>query len=117
MRIEVYENYDGSKLVAMLVEADGTERELVRSDAGNDDMLNKIDSMNLSHLTVTFHWASAALSKQKIRDKFLENPEQAFAVAFNLVQKAAAYENPEERIKIIAQVANEFGVDISDCSY
>ncbi|MFB8378123.1 hypothetical protein [Paenibacillus taichungensis] len=59
MEIEVYENHDGSKLVAMLVEADGSESELVRSDLGSDDLLNKIDAMNLSHLTVTFHWASA----------------------------------------------------------
>ncbi|MEK5645912.1 hypothetical protein BK138_34115 [Paenibacillus rhizosphaerae] len=58
MKIEVYENFDGSKLVAVLVEDDGTERELVRSEVGNDDLLNKIDDMNLSHLTVTFHWAS-----------------------------------------------------------
>lgn len=58
MKIEVYENHDGSKLVAMLVEDDGSERELVRSEVGSDDLLNKIDDMNLSHLTVTFHWAS-----------------------------------------------------------
>lgn len=58
MKINVYENHDGSKLVAMLVADDGTERELVRSEVGNDDLLNKIDAMNLSHLTVTFHWAS-----------------------------------------------------------
>ncbi|MFC5528409.1 hypothetical protein [Cohnella yongneupensis] len=59
MKIEVYENHDGSKLVAMLVADDGTERELVRSEVGNDDLLNKIDAMNLSHLTVTFHWATS----------------------------------------------------------
>lgn len=58
MKIDVYENHDGSKLVAMLVEVDGSERELVRSEVGNDDLLNKIDAMNLSHLTVEFHWAS-----------------------------------------------------------
>lgn len=58
MKIEVYENHDGSKLVAMLVADDGSERELLRSEVGNDDLLNKIDDMNLSHLTVTFHWAS-----------------------------------------------------------
>ncbi|PWW01183.1 hypothetical protein DFQ01_11073 [Paenibacillus cellulosilyticus] len=59
MKIEVYENYDGSKLVAMLVKDDGKESELVRSEKGSDDLLNKIAAMNLSHLTVTFHWASA----------------------------------------------------------
>jgi hypothetical protein len=58
MKINVYENHDGSKLVAMLVEEDGEERELVRSEVGNDDLLNKIEAMNLSHLTVEFHWAS-----------------------------------------------------------
>jgi len=58
MKIEVYEEHDGSKLVAYLVEEDGTERELVRSEVGNDDLLNKIDAMNLSFVTVTFHWAS-----------------------------------------------------------
>lgn len=37
MKIEVYENIGGS----------------------NDDLLNKIDDMGLSHLSVTFNWASA----------------------------------------------------------
>ncbi|MFC5402278.1 hypothetical protein [Cohnella soli] len=59
MKIDVYEDHDGSKLVAMLVADDGSKRELARSEVGNDDLLNKIDDMNLSHLTVTFHWASA----------------------------------------------------------
>ncbi|QSF48017.1 hypothetical protein [Paenibacillus tianjinensis] len=59
MKIDVYENHEGSKLVAMLVADDGSESELVRSEVGNDDLLNKIDAMNLSYLTVTFHWASA----------------------------------------------------------
>lgn len=59
MKIDVYEHHDGSKLVAMLVKDDGSERELLRSEVGNDDLLNRIDAMNLSHLTVTFHWASA----------------------------------------------------------
>lgn len=59
MKIDVYENFDGSKLVAMLVQDDGSKLELVRSEVGSDDLLNKIDAMNLSHLTVTFHWASA----------------------------------------------------------
>ncbi|MGG4145671.1 hypothetical protein ABEW34_21475 [Paenibacillus algorifonticola] len=55
MKIEVYENHDGSKLV----DEGGSESELIRSEVGNDDLLNKIDAMNLSHLTVTYHWASA----------------------------------------------------------
>lgn len=59
MKIEVYENHVGSKLVAYLVEDDGSERELVRSEKGSDDLLNKIDDMGLSYLTVRFHWASA----------------------------------------------------------
>ncbi|MNW34002.1 hypothetical protein D3C74_109690 [compost metagenome] len=59
MKVDVYENHDGSKLVAMLVSDDGSASELVRSEVGNDDLLNKIDAMNLSHLTVEFHWASA----------------------------------------------------------
>lgn len=61
MKIEVFENHDGSKLVAYLVKEDGTT-ELVRSEVGNDDLLNKIDDMHLSHLAVRFHWAS---SKEK----------------------------------------------------
>lgn len=56
MKIEVYENFDGSKLVAFLHEDDGSKCELVRSEKGSDDLLNKIDDMNLMHLTVTFHW-------------------------------------------------------------
>lgn len=58
MKIEAYENHDGSKLVAYLVKDDGSERELVRSEKGSDDLLNKIDDMGLSYLTITFHWAS-----------------------------------------------------------
>ena len=65
MKIDVYENHDGSKLVAFLVADDGSERELVRSEVGNDDLLNKIDAKNLSHLTVTFHWASQAKDTQE----------------------------------------------------
>jgi len=56
VEIEVYENYDGSKLVAFLVAEDGTKSELVRSEIGSDDLLNKIEAMNLSHRIVTFHW-------------------------------------------------------------
>ncbi|MEN1990284.1 hypothetical protein [Paenibacillus hubeiensis] len=61
--------------------------------------------------------ASAPLSKQQIRNEFSKNPDQAFAVAFNLIQKATGYENPEEYIQIIGEVANEFGIDINDCSW
>jgi hypothetical protein len=56
MKIEVYELL-GRRLVAMLVDDDGVERELVKSDKGSDDLLNKIDALGLTHLTVTFHWA------------------------------------------------------------
>lgn len=56
MKIEVYEKVAGSKLVAMIIDENGDERELVRTDKGNDDLLNKIDDMGLSHLTVTFNW-------------------------------------------------------------
>lgn len=58
MKIDVYEERYGSKLVAMLVADDGSKRELLRSEIGNDDLLNRIEAMNLSHLTVTFHWAA-----------------------------------------------------------
>lgn len=55
MKIEVFENGSESKLIAVLVEDNGNERELVRTDKGRDDLLNQIDDMNLSHLTVTFN--------------------------------------------------------------
>ncbi|ETK25550.1 hypothetical protein [Paenibacillus larvae] len=55
MKIEVFENGSKSKLIAVLVEDNGNERELVRTDKGRDDLLNQIDDMNLSHLTVTFN--------------------------------------------------------------
>ncbi|MDN4602908.1 hypothetical protein P5G61_16840 [Paenibacillus sp. F6_3S_P_1C] len=61
--------------------------------------------------------ASAPLSKQQIRNEFSKNPDQAFAVAFNLVQKAAEYENPGEYIQLISEVADEFGIDINDCNW
>lgn len=54
MKIVVLENGSKSKLIAMLVDDDGNERELVRTDKGRDDLLNKIDEMNLSHLTLEF---------------------------------------------------------------
>ncbi|MDN4604015.1 hypothetical protein P5G61_22420 [Paenibacillus sp. F6_3S_P_1C] len=58
------------------------------------------------------------MNKEKIREKFLAAPGNSFAVAFRLVQKAAAEnENPEDCIQLIGEVAKEFGVDISDCSY
>ncbi|WP_157685457.1 hypothetical protein [Paenibacillus donghaensis] len=55
MRIEVFENGSKSKLIAMLVDDDGNERELVRTDKGRDDLLNQIDDRDLSHLTVRFN--------------------------------------------------------------
>ncbi|MCG7410561.1 hypothetical protein MH117_24500 [Paenibacillus sp. ACRRX] len=63
MEIDVYENRYGSKLVAFLVADDGSKRELIRSEIGNDDLLNQIEAMNLSHLTVTFHWAADVKDK------------------------------------------------------
>lgn len=54
MRIEVFENGSKSKLIAMLIEDNSDQRELVRTDKGRDDLLNQIDEMNLSHLTVEF---------------------------------------------------------------
>lgn len=70
MKIEVYENFDGSKLVAFLQEDDGSKRELVRSEVGNDDLLNKIEAMNLSRLTVTFHWATEFGTVEYFRKDF-----------------------------------------------
>lgn len=55
MKIEVFENGSKSKLIAVLVDDEGKERELVRTDKGRDDLLNQIDDMNLSHLTVRFN--------------------------------------------------------------
>lgn len=55
MNIEVFENGSKSKLIAFLVEDNGDKRELVRTERGRDDLLNQIDDMNLSHLTVTFN--------------------------------------------------------------
>jgi hypothetical protein len=60
---------------------------------------------------------SVAFSKQQIRDEFLKNPEQAFAIAYNLVLKATGYENPGESIQLIGEVAKEFNVDITDCNW
>lgn len=54
MKIEVYENGSKSKLIAILIDDNGNKRELVRTERGRDDLLNKIDDMNLSFLTVTF---------------------------------------------------------------
>ncbi|PWV90236.1 hypothetical protein DFQ01_14412 [Paenibacillus cellulosilyticus] len=54
MKILVYENGSKSKLIAVLVEENGSERELVRTEKGRDDLLNLIDDMNMSHLTVRF---------------------------------------------------------------
>lgn len=55
MKIEVFENGSKSKLIAVLVDDNGNERELARTEKGRDDLLNKIDDMNLSHLTVRFN--------------------------------------------------------------
>lgn len=55
-------------------------------------------------------------NKKQIREKFLADPGHSFAVAYRLVLAAAEEENPAERIRIIGEVAKEFGVDISDCS-
>ncbi|MCM3130240.1 MULTISPECIES: hypothetical protein [Terrabacteria group] len=49
MKIEVYENGSKSKLVAVLVEDNGDERELLRTEKGKDDSPNLIDDMKLSH--------------------------------------------------------------------
>jgi len=54
MKIEVFENGSKSKLIAVVIAENGDERELVRTDKGRDDLLNQIDEMNLSHLTVEF---------------------------------------------------------------
>lgn len=54
MKINVFENGSKMKLIAVLVEDNGEKRELVRTDNGRDDLLNRIDEMNLSHLTVEF---------------------------------------------------------------
>lgn len=54
MKIVVFENGSKSKLIAVVVEDNGNESELVRTDKGRDDLLNKIDEMNLSLLTVEF---------------------------------------------------------------
>ncbi|WP_165867290.1 hypothetical protein [Paenibacillus pinisoli] len=54
MKIEVFENGSKSKLIAFLVKENGEKSKLVSTDKGRDDLLNKIDDMNLSHLPVEF---------------------------------------------------------------
>lgn len=54
MKINVFENGSKSKLIAVFVEDNGEERELVRTDKGRDDLLNKIDDMGLSYITLEF---------------------------------------------------------------
>lgn len=54
MKIVVFEIGSKMKLLAVVVEENGDEHELTRTDKGRDDLLNKIDDMNLSHLTVEF---------------------------------------------------------------
>lgn len=54
MEIIVRENGSPMKLIAFIVNENGTERELVRTERGRDNLLNLIHEMNLSRLTVTF---------------------------------------------------------------
>lgn len=54
-----------------------------------------------------------AKKKEMIREKFLADPKNSFALAYKLVLDAAD-KNPED-IQIIGEVAQEFGIDISDC--
>ncbi|MGN7457471.1 hypothetical protein ACTHPH_21890 [Paenibacillus pasadenensis] len=54
MVIEVFEDGSKMKLVAYLV-TNGEKKELVRTEKGRDDLLNQIDDINLSHLTVSFN--------------------------------------------------------------
>lgn len=54
MKIEVIENGSKMKLIALLVNDDGSKAELARTEDGRDDLLNQIDDMDLSHLTIKF---------------------------------------------------------------
>lgn len=54
MKIVVFENGSKQKLIAAILEENGDERELTRTEKGRDDLLNQIDDMGLSHLTVEF---------------------------------------------------------------
>lgn len=54
MKIDVFENGSKMKLIAILLDDNGTKKELLRTDNGRDDLLNRIDEMSLSHLTVEF---------------------------------------------------------------
>jgi len=54
MEIKVYEKGSKQKLIAYVVGGNSDKRELVRTEKGRDDLLNQIEAMNLSHLTVEF---------------------------------------------------------------
>lgn len=54
MKIVVFENGSKMKLIAVVVEDNGDEHELVRTDKGRDDLLNQIHEMNLSSLPLEF---------------------------------------------------------------
>lgn len=54
MKIDVFENGSKMKLIAVLVDDNGNQRDLVSTENGRDDLLNQIDDLNLSHLTVEF---------------------------------------------------------------
>ncbi|MEN1990281.1 hypothetical protein [Paenibacillus hubeiensis] len=71
----------------------------------------------LKELETEYHELFFKKKKEEIREKFLADPNNSFAVAFRLVQEAAANENPGDTIQLIGEVAKEFDVDISDCSY
>ncbi|MGP3788194.1 hypothetical protein [Paenibacillus sp. 1A_MP2] len=57
------------------------------------------------------------MNEEQVRSEFMKDPKQSFAIAFRLVQEAAAETNAEERIFVIQKVAREFGVDVSDCTF
>lgn len=54
MKIVVYENGSKQKLIAFLADNGVAKIELARTDKGRDDLLNQIDDMGLSRLTLEF---------------------------------------------------------------
>lgn len=54
MDIFVYENGSSLDLTAYVVDENGVETALARTSKGRDDLLNRIQALNLSHLTVEF---------------------------------------------------------------
>jgi len=70
----------------------------------------------LKELETEYHELFFKGKKEEIREKFLADPSNSFAVAYRLVLEAAANESPQELIMLIGEVAKEFDVDISDCS-